>query len=155
MCSRSTASWAKALMHELVHKNSDEFKADAISRQIIVPFAAAGRQTSKKLLVAGFGNRPTDGKAYEMAGLTRDMIFIINSSSKISRYSSISHNQISHNACDEALEGVTNGICESDTFNHTKHNHLQAKPITEKGHKNKHFQSYDDPLLLPVIQQHI
>ena len=61
----------------------------------------------------------------------------------------------SHNACGEALEGVTNGICESDTFNHAKHNHLQAKTITEKGHKNKHFQSYDDPLLLPVIQQHI
>lgn len=92
-------------MHEIVHRNSDEFKADAITRQVILPFAAAGRKSSDQLFVAGFGNRPTDGKAYEMAGFAKEDIFIINSSSIITKYVSLTHpDQISHNVCDGALE---------------------------------------------------
>lgn len=79
-------SWAKVIIHELIHKNSDEFKADAVHRQIVLPFAAAGNVQQQHLFVAGFGNRPTDGKAYEKVGVPAKDIYIINSNSKIIRY---------------------------------------------------------------------
>eukprot|EP00816_Leptocylindrus_hargravesii_P005534 CAMPEP_0196826970 /NCGR_PEP_ID=MMETSP1362-20130617/93912_1 /TAXON_ID=163516 /ORGANISM="Leptocylindrus danicus, Strain CCMP1856" /LENGTH=322 /DNA_ID=CAMNT_0042207579 /DNA_START=233 /DNA_END=1198 /DNA_ORIENTATION=+ len=106
---RSTMSWAEVLIHELIHKNSDEFKADAVNRQIILPFAAAGNAQQQNLFVAGFGNRPTDGKAYEKVGVPLKDIYIINSKSMIIRYER--NCKDSPNVCKEVVEQFTGGVC--------------------------------------------
>jgi phosphatidate phosphatase LPIN len=57
-----TGSVRDVLITELVKKNPNEFKADVLRRQIVIPFAAAGRDVENKLFIAGFGNKLTDMK---------------------------------------------------------------------------------------------
>lgn len=74
---------SSVLLSELVTKDSHEYKSDALLRQVILTFAAAGRQSTADLLVAGFGNSLTDSVAYEMAGIRRDDIYVIDKKSRI------------------------------------------------------------------------
>ena len=101
-----TGPLSSVLYSELVAKNIYEFKADVLARQVVLPFVAArgeewrlgsngegnnhSRQYSEtsfnwddRLFVAGFGNKSTDAMAYEMAGLHRRDIYIINKDSRI------------------------------------------------------------------------
>ena len=72
-------------------KNIHEFKADVLARQVILPFVAArgeGRDSlpasrDDRLIIAGFGNKATDAKAYEMAGVDRRDIYIVDKESRI------------------------------------------------------------------------
>ena len=52
-------------------------------RQVVLSFAAAGRPSTSDLLVAGFGNALTDVVAYEMAGIQRQDIYMIDKKSRI------------------------------------------------------------------------
>jgi hypothetical protein len=72
------------LLSELVTNDAHEYKSDALLRQVILTFAAAGRQSTADLLVAGFGNSLTDSVAYEMAGIRRYDIYVIDKKSRIS-----------------------------------------------------------------------
>jgi hypothetical protein len=62
----------------------DDYKSDALLRHVVLTFAAAGRSCSSSLLVAGFGNSLADSQAYEMAGISRSDIYIIDKRSRIS-----------------------------------------------------------------------
>lgn len=98
---------------ELVAKNVYEFKGDVLARQIVLLFVAAIGDSSKhmlgpesidngsicwsesdlsqisfnamddRLFLAGFGNKSSDSKAYELAGTDRRDIYIINKDSQI------------------------------------------------------------------------
>lgn len=111
MCHRGSLS--TVLHSELVAKNVYEFKGDVLARQIVLPFVAAignsckhklGSEsidnesiwrsesdlsqlsfnaTDDRLFLAGFGNKTTDAKAYELAGIDRRDIYIINKDSRI------------------------------------------------------------------------
>lgn len=104
-----TGSLSSVLYAELVAKNVYEFKADVLARQVALPFVAArgedwrssirrsnGREDSEfsrlseassfwddRLFLAGFGNKATDAMAYEMAGMDRCDIYIIDKESRI------------------------------------------------------------------------
>ena len=78
-----TGSVRDVLITELVKKNPNEFKADVLRRQIVLPFAAAGRVKENKLFIAGFGNKLTDMKAYSEVGMSLDNIFIIDKKSSM------------------------------------------------------------------------
>jgi phosphatidate phosphatase PAH1 len=75
---------SSVLLSELVTKDAHEYKADALLRQVVLTFAAAGRPSTADLLVAGFGNSRTDSVAYEMAGIRRQDIYVIDKTSRIS-----------------------------------------------------------------------
>lgn len=98
---------SEVLLSELFHKNIHEFKADVLTRQIVLPFAAAGGEHSsfpdgynadrrhasetnggvfrcqRKLFLAGFGNKGTDAAAYEIAGIDKNDIYIIDKDSNV------------------------------------------------------------------------
>ncbi|KAL7473088.1 hypothetical protein ACHAXS_013491 [Conticribra weissflogii] len=99
-----TGSLSSVLFAELVAKNVFEFKADVLARQVVLPFVAARGEEWKffirnhnisskgfkssfrwddRLFLAGFGNKVTDAIGYEMAGMDRRDIYIINKDSKI------------------------------------------------------------------------
>ena len=71
------------LVTELVKKNPNEFKTDCLRRNIVLPFAAAGKSHDEKLFVAGFGNKQTDATAYVDVGISMDDIYIIDKSSRM------------------------------------------------------------------------
>jgi len=74
----SKGTIASVLKMELVQKTAHEFKADVLARQVILPFVAAGKQSVSTLFNAGFGNKHTDAMAYEMVGIDKSSIYIIN-----------------------------------------------------------------------------
>lgn len=79
-----TDSLSTVFMTEFIRKTTHEFKADTLARQIVLPFVAAGQRSTTAdldLFLAGFGNRKTDLLAYEMVGLRRQNIYIINKKS--------------------------------------------------------------------------
>jgi len=78
-----TGSVKDVLVTELVRKDPDKFKADALRRQVVLPFAAAGKGNEEKLFAAGFGNKLTDAKAYGEVGISLRDIYIINKSSSL------------------------------------------------------------------------
>ena len=97
------------LVTELWNKNTHQFKSDVLTRQVVLPFAAAGRdcfaaeendadeneddakfcspsrgrRRQRKLFLAGFGNKAMDAAAYEMAGIEKKNIYIINKESNL------------------------------------------------------------------------
>jgi phosphatidate phosphatase PAH1 len=75
---------SSVLLSELVMKDVHVYKSDALLRQVVLTFAAAGRPCTTDLLVAGFGNTLTDSVAYEMAGIRRHDIYVIDKQSRIS-----------------------------------------------------------------------
>lgn len=75
---------SNVLVTELVTKSTHEYKSDTLMRQIVLPFAAAGKNmNSSQLFLAGFGNKDTDAKAYGLAGIRQQDIFIINKKSEL------------------------------------------------------------------------
>jgi hypothetical protein len=78
-----TGSIKDVLVTELIKKNPNEFKTDCIRRNVMLPFAAAGKTHTEKLFVAGFGNKQTDSRAYMDVGISMDDIYIINKSSSM------------------------------------------------------------------------
>ena len=97
-------SLSTVLLTELWNKNTHQFKADVLARQVVLPFAAAGRDCyiadddannsderkssvssrpgkQRKLFLAGFGNKAMDAAAYEMAGIEKRDIYIISKES--------------------------------------------------------------------------
>mmetsp|Transcript_3887 Transcript_3887/g.11011 ORF Transcript_3887/g.11011 Transcript_3887/m.11011 type:complete len:857 (-) Transcript_3887:69-2639(-) len=101
-------SLSTVLLTELWNKNTHQFKADVLTRQVVLPFAAAGRDCyateeddaneqneddttfctpssggQRKLFLAGFGNKAMDAAAYEMAGMEKKDIYIINKESSL------------------------------------------------------------------------
>lgn len=65
-------------------KTTHEFKADTLTRQVVLPFVAAGKKYSgSRLFVAGFGNQRTDYLAYEMSGMNSHDIYIIDKNSQL------------------------------------------------------------------------
>jgi len=82
-----------------IKKKTHEFKADTLTRQVVLPFVAAGKKSSgSRLFIAGFGNQRTDYLAYEMSGMNSHDIYIINKSSQL----------VSTNAKELELETVNN-----------------------------------------------
>ena len=92
-------SLSTVLLSEL-KKTVYKYKADTLMRQVVLPFAAAGKGNNQKytnaisgtssspkkdniVFIAGFGNKATDAKAYEIAGMRKEDIFIINKGSKV------------------------------------------------------------------------
>jgi phosphatidate phosphatase LPIN len=74
------------LLAELVTKSMHEFKADLLTRQVVLPFVAAGKKALRSpLFLAGFGNKKTDSLAYEMAGMNCHDIYIIDKKSVLVR----------------------------------------------------------------------
>ena len=97
------------LLTELWYSNTHQFKSDVLTRQVVLPFAAAGRdcfaaeeddadeneddakfcspsrgrRRQRKLFLAGFGNKAMDAAAYEMAGIEKNNIYIINKESNL------------------------------------------------------------------------
>jgi phosphatidate phosphatase LPIN len=142
MCHRSSLS--TVLHSELVSKNIYEFKADVLARQIVLPFVAAmGNQRGKpeyfeksctsdttisddRLFVAGFGNTLLDAKAYELAGMDRRDIYIINKESRIKCLGAIelqmsitdSSLNISALSCDHSECHAPDFCCASETNGH-------------------------------------
>jgi len=82
-------SLSQVLYTELILKSADKFKADTLNRQVVEPFAMAGKKTNEKLFIASFGNKHTDASAYEEVGVEKHDIYIINTKSKITCMSSI------------------------------------------------------------------
>lgn len=78
-----TGSVKDVLVTELIKKDPDKFKADVLRRQVILPFAAAGKSHDDKLFAAGFGNKLTDMRAYSEVGIALRDIYIINKSSNL------------------------------------------------------------------------
>jgi phosphatidate phosphatase PAH1 len=74
---------SSVLLSELITKDAHEYKSDALLRQVVLTFASAGRPSTADLLVAGFGNSLTDSVAYEMAGIRRHDIYVIDKRSRI------------------------------------------------------------------------
>lgn len=77
----NTASLSQVLYSELFAKNAHVFKSNALWKQVIQPFEAAGRKND--LFLSAFGNNSSDRKAYEKAGLSSEKIYIINKKSEI------------------------------------------------------------------------
>ncbi len=50
---------------------------------MVLVFAAAGRSDTDNVLISGFGNTPADSVAYEMAGISREDIYMIDKKSQI------------------------------------------------------------------------
>jgi len=69
---------ATVLKMEILLKTAHEFKADVLARQVVLPFVAAGKKSVSTLFNAGFGNKHTDAMAYEMVGIDKSSIYIIN-----------------------------------------------------------------------------
>ena len=69
-------------MTEVVNKNPHIFKQNVLD-EISMTMIEAGRNTPKPIFVAGFGNRPTDAIAYEHVGIGQDMIFLLDTESRI------------------------------------------------------------------------
>jgi len=79
-----SGSLSQVLYTELWRKDIYEFKADILRKYVVLPFLRAGKPMNEKIFVAGFGNKHTDAIAYEMAGMKRQDIYIINKESTVS-----------------------------------------------------------------------
>jgi hypothetical protein len=66
------------LFSELVSKDVHLYKSDTLLRQ-----AAAGRSDTDNLLILGFGNILANSVAYEMVGISREDIYMIDKKSQI------------------------------------------------------------------------
>ena len=66
---------------ELIKKNTHEFKAKTIVTQVLEPFQRTGKISARNPLLAAFGNKSTDRKAYLNAGFADENIYIISCSS--------------------------------------------------------------------------
>jgi len=103
-CHKGTLS--EVLYTELIKRNTYEFKSDVIQKQVVVPFANAGRLPSERLLVACFGNKDLDAVAYELAGAAKDDIYIINSRSEITcMASSVPNNPLHYDSSAQLTNG--------------------------------------------------
>jgi phosphatidate phosphatase PAH1 len=71
------------LFSELVSKDVHMYKSDTLLRQVVLVFAAAGRSDTDNLLISGFGNTLADSVAYEMAGISRQDIYMIDKKSQL------------------------------------------------------------------------
>ena len=74
---------SSVLYSELVSKDVHIYKSDALLRQVVLVFAAAGRSNTSNLLISGFGNALTDSVAYETCGISRNDIYMIDKKSQI------------------------------------------------------------------------
>mmetsp|Transcript_17406 Transcript_17406/g.22877 ORF Transcript_17406/g.22877 Transcript_17406/m.22877 type:complete len:275 (+) Transcript_17406:2-826(+) len=103
----------QVLLSELVYKDVAGIKADILVRQVVLPFAAAradatrtredtmsgteetpsSLQQQPHIFFAGFGNTTADCQAYEMAGMHRHDIYMIDKSSKIVCIDKVDHHQ--------------------------------------------------------------
>jgi hypothetical protein len=59
------------------------YKSDTLLRQVVLVFTAAGHSDTDNLLISGFGNTLADSVAYEMVGISRQDIYIIDKKSQI------------------------------------------------------------------------
>ncbi len=136
---------SNVLVSELVNKSIHEFKSDTLIRQIVLPFAAAGKNIDQnnigaknnQLFLAGFGNKATDAKAYHLAGMRKKDIFIINKSSEL--------------VCVDPEHGNN-----SDFSDETQKNIMI--PNNENTHnfvRKQSFSGYDDPHLTKAIIKRI
>ena len=115
----NTESLSSVLVSEL-NKSVYKYKANTLMRQVVLPFTAAGKESNQKctntvsntsttrikdniIFIAGFGNKATDAKAYEIAGMRKEDIFIIDKKSQISCYLDCWEN----NNADARKEGTT------------------------------------------------
>ena len=81
----NTRSLTGALVTEVIHKTPHLFKANVINL-ISTCMTTAGRTSTYPIFTAGFGNRPTDAQAYTSGGISTDLIFLIDPTSKIRVY---------------------------------------------------------------------
>lgn len=133
---------SNVLVSELVNKSIHEFKSDTLIRQIVLPFAAAGKKIDQsnigaetnKLFVAGFGNKATDAKAYHLAGMRKKDIFIINKSSELV---CVDHEY--GNYSDETKKNIM------IPNNENRHNYVRKQS----------FSGYDDPHLTKAMIKRI
>lgn len=149
-----TGTLSTVLVTELVKKSIYKYKADTLMRQVVLPFVAAGKETdqgcaeitidnttigSEKnslIFLAGFGNQGTDAKAYEIAGIKKEDIFIINKKSELF----CTHDD----PCDDF---------EKSTKNNTEAIEQDGK--IEKETKTRIFSGYDDPNLITTMLSRI
>ncbi|CAM9448662.1 unnamed protein product [Chrysoparadoxa australica] len=73
---------ASVMYREIVSKDMHEYKEAALL-EVSMPFRRAGLPTSTSVFAAGIGNRSTDAQAYLAAGIPKNFIFIIDTSSRI------------------------------------------------------------------------
>jgi len=110
------------LFSELVSKDTHMYKHDTLMRQVVLVFAAAGRDSMKNLLISGFGNALTDSVAYEMAGISRQDIYMIDKKSQISCMNAsadsiVNHVKVNSQGSLVVVEERTTSISERDLAN--------------------------------------
>jgi phosphatidate phosphatase PAH1 len=177
-------SVSTVLVTELIKKSTHEYKSETLLRQVVLPFVAAGKHgptnssidatdtmnssnhdSSFGIFLAGFGNKHTDARGYEMAGVKKQDIYIINKKSEIVNAvnddnedspTSVSNTNLDMN------EDYTRGSFDfqskskngSDgTQKSTKNNisRTNQPKKTDKLEKIRTFSGYDDPELTKAV----
>ena len=144
-----TGSLGTVLVTELVNKSTHIFKADALERQVALPFIAAGKDSTKNttIFVAAFGNKDTDKKAYEMAGIETHDIYIINKKSVIASTSTEREYKVE---IDDGFTVIDHACCCVDDSS----NDSVSAPISGEIESPKYkeiFHGYKDPNLTDAI----
>jgi len=155
------------LVTELIKKSTYEFKADVLLRQVLLPFISAGKKPDSTLFIAGFGNKWTDALAYEMAGIEKTDIYIINPKSVLAstlpeRFDS---NDYEDKKRDTDLErrddAMQNRCCVFEllgptlSFKTGKETLSSQNLSTDIGEKRRTFQGYRDPQLTRLLLEKI
>lgn len=161
----NTATLSTVLMTEIIKKTTHEFKADLLARQVVLPFVAAGKKSSRsRLFVAGFGNKRTDLMAYEMAGVSSQDIYIINTKSElVSTMKTLEHDEgdsmdvpVAMNCCNvlETISSMNNaneGFISEKVISVTN----PDKISNSSSNRKRIFQGYQDPLLRQELLQRL
>jgi phosphatidate phosphatase PAH1 len=161
------------LFSELVSKDVHMYKSDTLLRQVVLVFAAAGRSDTDNLLISGFGNTLADSVAYEMAGISRQDIYMIDKKSQI--------NCMNRDVDDTILEHVkvnsqgslvlsedsdtTDDSSRSEQQNATSQRQVLKRQSSRKLRKSLHrqytqligssYNGYHDPRLLVDVTEKI
>jgi phosphatidate phosphatase PAH1 len=149
---------ATVLFSELFSKDIHEYKSDTLFRQVVLPFVAANNNDTKTVLCAGFGNSLTDVVAYEMVGIPRENIFMIDKKSRISCMDKMEEvplkDTVQHDLhvikMQQAYE-QEEGESSSSSTTKTQHQPaLLSKRRRSAVHKNvgSTYEGYHDPTLL-------
>lgn len=163
----------QVLFSELVWKDTHQYKADVLFRQVVLPFAVATQASSSRnesIWCAGFGNNMADAMAYEMAGMPRRDIYIIDKYSKIScidKNVSLKQGSRKSNVTTRTESMSSSSSSSSPCNGHEDHSPSKIHSSRRQGLQQMKavrrkcsyrrligttFLGYEDPQLLPIVQ---
>ena len=132
------------IYEEMFSKHISKFKAKSLLTVCSI-FNTAGRKYSRSPFFFGFGNKDTDARAYQAAGVPSNKIFVLSKQSEISIWNGDPRYMDTDPNADNFVEGeLSNTIDLTDVGAQTEDDRLQLYSTI--------FKSYSDERLISYIR---